>query len=267
MMMISSPFTHFMSLMNAYPPEVIGILSFFFCIASIFILFKYFGEHGLVLYGVIALLVANIQVLKAAQYSFYQEPIVLGTLAFSTTFLVMDILTEWYGPQAARRALWLSFSGCVLLIGFMFLTLSVRPLTLSDQSPYLHFNQAHEAIGVLFSPTPAIFAASLISYVISQYTDIGIYQWVKKLTHSQTLWLRTSLSNIVASAVDTLIFSLLAWVVFAPIPLDFHTVLYSYILGTYGFRLVVLLMNTPVMYLFRRYAQPKIREHDLISSL
>ena len=253
--MMPFDFTYLISSIHAYPPEIIGIFSFLFCITCIFILFRYFGEQGLVLYTVIALLAANIQVLKAAQYSFYHSPLVLGTLAFSTTFFVMDILTEWYGPRAARRAIWLSFSGCLLMMGFMFLTLSVRPLQLTFASPDAHFNQAHQAIATLFLPAPAIFMASLISYVISQYSDVAIYQWIKGVTHHRALWLRTSLSNIIASLIDTIIFNVLAWVVFAPISTDFNTLIYTYMLGTYGFRLIVLLMNVPIMYFFRRYAR------------
>ncbi|MGI4850465.1 MAG: queuosine precursor transporter [Janthinobacterium lividum] len=263
--MISFDFTSLTVFLNTYPPEVIGIMSFAFCIISIFVLFHFFKEQGLVLYAVIALIAANIQVLKAAQYSFYSYPIVLGTLAFSTTFLVMDILTEWYGAGAARRAIWLSFSGCLLIMGFMFLTLSVSPLQLALESPDAHFNCAHNAIATLFSPTPAIFTASLISYVISQYSDVGIYQWIKKLTYHQALWLRTSISNVIASLIDTIIFSTLAWVIFAPHPLDFDTLVYTYMLGTYGFRLIVLLMNIPVMYVFRRYAQPKVTPNVSLS--
>ena len=258
---MSLSFVSLTTLLNTYPPEAIGVLSFIFCISSLFILFRYFGEQGLILYSVIALIAANIQVLKAAQYSFYPHPIVLGTLVFSTTFLVTDIITEWYGVKAARRAIWLSFSGCILIISFMFLTLSVSPLDISPESPDAHFNRAHQAIAVLFSPTPTIFLASLISYVISQYSDVAVYEWVKKITAHRALWLRTSLSNVMASFIDTVLFNILAWVILAPTPLDLKTLVYTYMLGTYGFRLSILLLNIPVMYILRRYGPVKGISH------
>jgi queuosine precursor transporter len=253
--------------MNTYPPEGVGIISFVFCALSILTLFRFFGENGLILYSVVALLAANLQVLKAGQYSFFDQPVVLGTLVFSSIFLVMDMLTEYYGPHAARRAVWLSFSGCILMTGLMTLTLGVRPLDLSPHSPYLSFNTAHQAISVLFLPAPAIFAASLLSYIISQYTDIWIYQCIKTLTQARALWLRTTLSNILASLLDNIIFSTLAWVVFAPSPVDFNTLVYSYILGTYCFRLLASLANAPVMYLSRSLARTKKNMNVTLSAL
>lgn len=260
--MVSFDFSSLIDLMNTYPPEGVGVISFFFCTISILTLFRLFGESGLVLYIIVAFLSANLQVLKAGQYSFYDQPIVLGTLVFSSTFLVMDMITEYYGVHAARRAVWLSFGACVLMTGFMMLSLGVRPLTLTPDSPYLCFNRAHDAISVLFLPAPAIFAASLISYVISQYTDIGIYQFIKVLTKTRALWLRTALSNILASLMDNVIFSTLAWVVFASHPIDGKTLFYSYILGTYGFRLLLSILNIPVMYLSRLLVQEK-RKFDV----
>lgn len=257
LIMISFDFRHLVDFMNTCPPEAIGMISFFFCILSILALFRIFGERGLVLYIVVAFLSANLQVLKAGRYSFYDQPIVLGTLVFSSTFLVTDMITEYYGVQAARRAIWLSFGSCILMTGFMMLALGVRPLNLTPESPYLCFNKAHDAISVLFLPAPAIFAASLISYIISQYTDIGIYQFIKVLTQTRALWLRTALSNILASLLDNIIFSTLAWVVFTSSPVDGKTLFYSYILGTYGFRLLLSILNIPVMYLSRFLAQEK----------
>jgi uncharacterized integral membrane protein (TIGR00697 family) len=252
--MVSFNLKSIIAAMNACPPEVIGIGSFIFCIVSILLLLRCFGEYGLLLYVIVALLTANIQVLKATQYSFYDHPIVLGTLVFSSIFLVMDIITEYYGPHAARRAVWLSFAGYIIMIGLMLLTLGVRPLDLPcGDSPYHCFNKAHQAIAVLFLPAPAIFGASLISYIISQHTDIWIYQFIRKLTKERSLWLRAGLSNALAALLDNIIFSTLAWVIFSSSPIDIKTLFYTYILGTYGFRLLLSLVNIPVIYLSRYF--------------
>ena len=61
-----------------------------------------FGEIGLYIYSAIAIIVANIQVLKLVKFSFFSEPIALGTVLFASTFLCTDILAEYYGAKKAR---------------------------------------------------------------------------------------------------------------------------------------------------------------------
>ena len=51
--------------------------------------------------------------------------------------------------------------------------------------------------------------------------------------------------------IDNTIFSVLAWVVFAPEPLDFYTLVFTFILGTYLLRIVVAFVDTPFVYLAR----------------
>jgi hypothetical protein len=43
----------------------------------------------------------------------------------------------------------------------------------------------------------------------------------------------------------------LAWVVFAPEPVGWEALFFTYILGTYGLRVVLSLLDTPFMYLSR----------------
>ena len=89
---------------------ILLILSFF----SILIFLKLFGEIGIYIYSIIAIIVANIQVLKIVDFPFFENPIALGTVLFSSTFLCTDILTEYYGSKSARKNILLSFSGFLL---------------------------------------------------------------------------------------------------------------------------------------------------------
>ena len=62
-------------------------------------------------YTVLAIIVANIQVLKIVNFPFFENPIALGTILFSTTFLTTDILTEYYGVKSARKNILIGFLG------------------------------------------------------------------------------------------------------------------------------------------------------------
>ena len=55
------------------------------------------------IYTVIAVIGANIQVLKIVDFPFFSNPIALGTILFASTFLTTDILTEYYGSKFAKK--------------------------------------------------------------------------------------------------------------------------------------------------------------------
>ena len=82
---------------------------------GIILLFKLFGKNGLYVYNIVAVLAANIQVLKGMQLSFTNGPVALGTVVFSSTYLCSGILTEHYGKDAAKHNVWFCFAAQVLM--------------------------------------------------------------------------------------------------------------------------------------------------------
>ena len=89
---------------------------------------RLFGPAGIYIYMAIAIVGANIQVLKPVQFSVYSHPIALGTILFTSTFLCTDILAEFYSPKTARKAIFLGFAAMLLMTIFMTLNLGFRPL-------------------------------------------------------------------------------------------------------------------------------------------
>jgi len=194
-------------------------------------------------YSSLAVVVANLQVQTATLYSFFSEPVALGTVVFSSIFIVSSILTEYYGKATAQKAVWLSFTGMILVTFFMLLTIGFKPAP--------GFTEAHQAMCVLFLPAPALVAASLIAYAVGQLNDIWIFSTLSRLTRGRFLWLRTLLATMVGAFLDNLVFSVLAWMVFAPHPLPWGTVFFTYVLGTYFLRVLVAIVGIPFVYLAR----------------
>jgi hypothetical protein len=242
--------------LNSLPPELVEGFLLLACAGTILTLLYFFGALGLSVYIPLAVVISNIQALKAVQFSFFSTPIALGTVVFTSTFLTSDILTEFYGKKVAQKAVWLGFSAALIVTVFMILTLGSTPLNI-DVSSHARFLKSHQAITTLFIPAPALFTASLFSYLISQYSDIWIYQTLKKITHEKWIWLRANASMMISALLDNIIFSTLAWYVFAPEPLDIKTLVFTYILGTYIIRLVVSLANTPILYACQYIMQRK----------
>lgn len=226
--------------MQTLPTELLAFITFISCAASILLLFRLFGAIGLYLYNAVIVLLANIQVLKMATFWLSPEPVALGTVAFATTYLASDILTEHCGKAVARRGVWLSFAGHILMTVMMVVTLGYA-VPKGDK--------IQEAMMSLFTPSPRILLAGLLAYAISQLLDISLFDWVARLTKRRWLWLRTNVATLLSGLVDNALFSVFAWVLFNPAPISVYSLIFTYILGTYVSRALVAFMSTPVIYL------------------
>src|SRR3989338_1238903 len=179
---------------------------------GILVFHRLYGLVGLYAYTIIAVIASNFQVLKSSYFGSLGEPVALGTVLFASTFLATDLITEHYGKEKAKSCIGLVFSTQVLISLFMVFAIAFKPF---EEASNL---KVHESLEILFLPSGRILVASLVSYVLSQWVDISIFQYVKTLTSGRFLWLRTNLSTLVSGFVDNLTFSFLAWVVFSPTP-------------------------------------------------
>lgn len=239
--------------LHAAPPELLLLFQALFCFGVILVMARLFGAAGLYLYIAVAVIAANVEVLKAVQFGFYDHPVAMGTVLFGSTYLATDILTEHYGRDAARRAVFLSFAAYLLFTLMMVLTLGFRPMSVEQAGADMAWAlPMQDHMVALFTPAPALFAAGMTAYLTSQLFDVWVYQRIRGVTGEKHLWLRNNGSTMLSSLVDNVIFSVLAWVVFAPDPVGWDALLFTYILGTYGLRVALSVLDTPFMYLSRR---------------
>ncbi len=159
----------------------------------------------------------------------------VGMIPFPVTFLLTDLLNEFYGKKLARA---------VTLVGFVCAALTVGLVNLAGVVPFAPFSAiSPESFENVFLTSNRIFAASLVAFLISQYTDIGVFHVIKKLTHNRYLWMRATGSTAVSQLIDTCVIQTLAWVgtpVQSKIP--------NIILTSYAVKLVVAIALTPLIY-------------------
>jgi queuosine precursor transporter len=242
---------------NALPTESMLVIE----LAVIFSLIPFmlrFGAAGMFIFIAVGILAANIQVLRAASFSFYAVPIPLGTVAFSATYIATDVLTEYYGRAVARKAVWLGFSAMLLMTVMMVLVMGYKPLSAEEAGPDLMWAIANdEHIRALYLPQATLLVAGLFSYLVSQLNDIFVFQKIRQLTGRSQLWVRACGSTAVSALVDNTVFSTLAWYVFPRIlgqtdqAVDLYTLIFTFILGTYWIRLAMALMEAPAIYAAR----------------
>tara|TARA_B100001123_G_C15328560_1_gene1030410 strand:+ start:2528 stop:3340 length:813 start_codon:yes stop_codon:yes gene_type:complete len=250
-------FEKFVLIYNDFSPIYTWFVFLLFCFISILIFLKLFGEIGLYVYSVIAIIAANIQVLKLVEFSFFSEPIALGTALFASTFLCTDILAEYYSPKKARINILIGFSGFLFMTILMLFTLGFKPLnSLTAGENYAWALNIQDSLLNIFLPFPTFFAASMIAFLISQFFDVWFFDWISDLCNKRFLWFRNNVSTICSSLIDNFIFSIFAWIIFNPNPLDFYNVIFTFVLGTYILRVVIAVIDTPFIYL-SKYFIPK----------
>jgi len=247
-------FSGFVIYLNQNPIIFTWLIFLFFCLSVILLFLKLFGEVGIYIYTSIAIIVANIQVLKIVDFPTFSNPIALGTILFSTTFLGTDILTEYYGTKFAKKNILIGFSSFLLMTMFMLFTIGFTPLDASiTKDDYLWALSIQNNLLAIFLPFPTFFAASMIAYLFSQFFDVWFYDKISKYTNKKFLWIRNNISTMTSALLDNFIFSLFAWIILNPNPLDFNTVLFTFILGTYVLRIIIAILDTPFIYLAKYF--------------
>jgi len=241
-------FINFTSYLGSLNTFVVWIVLLFFCFSSILFFLKLFSFAGLYVYSALAVIIGNIQVLKTVDFFYSPEPVALGTILFSSTYLCTDILSEHFGKDKAQKNVLISFVSFLFVTIVMLVTIGFNP-SANDL--------VQDSLENIFTPMSRFFIASMIAYLVSQYFDVWIYSTIKNLTMNRFLWLRNNLSTILSSLIDNTVFSILAWIILNPNPETFYNVIMIYILGTYILRIFIAFIDTPFMYLSKIFLPRK----------
>ena len=257
--LISSTPQNIINLISNQNTEVVWFIMLILCFLSILVFLRLFGYVGLYVYSAIAIIAANIQVLKQANFNFFSSinekiipfyepsPIALGTILFASTFLCTDILSEYYGKEKARKNVLIGFCSFFLMTILMLVTIGIQPA--EDE----WVSMVQESLAILFTPMTSIFVASMIAYLISQYFDIWFFSYLKTVSSNKLLWLRNNVSTAVSSLIDNTIFSIFAWIILNPNPFPLSDVIMTFILGVYLLRVFIALLDTPFIYLAKYF--------------
>jgi len=244
--------------LNGLSPELVLVIDILACNLGVLLMLRLFGKHGLFAFIVVAILMANIQLMKVVEFGFFTDPVALGTVVFTASYFATDALTEFYGRAAARRGIMIGFASYLLATIFLLIGMGYPPLTPEQaHGDFVWALPFHEHILALFLPAPAFLIAGMTSYLISQFNDMWVFLLLRRVTHARLLWLRTTGSTAISGLIDNTVFSLLAFMVLAPVPVPWHALIFTYILGTYLLRLALAFLESPFMYLARRCLPPE----------
>lgn len=172
------------------------------------------------------------------------HPFVLtvGMIPFPITFLLTDVLNEFYGKRAARFVTLLAFGLAVLAYTFIFIagSIPIAPLT---TKPDWH-GVTEQAFQTVFLGSQRILLSSMVAYVVAQFVDIFVFHALKRLTQNRLLWLRATGSTAVSQLIDTVVINFVAWSGL----LGFDTIV-NMVMSSYLVKILIAIGLTPAVYL------------------
>lgn len=159
-----------------------------------------------------------------------------GILTFPLCCIITDLLTEIYGFNRARQAVWTTMVCTGLFAGFTQLALFWPP---ADFWPH------QEAYATIFSTSWRIALAGILAWYFGEIVNAYVVSRMKVLQQAKQMGTRFIGSTVVGQFVDTAIFALVAFYgVFSNA--DLLTLFLSGWLFKVGYEIVALPITIPV---------------------
>ena len=165
----------------------------------------------------------------------------VGLLAFPVTFILTDILNEFYGQKVTRQVTYIAFAIVGLTFATIYASAAMRwsSLSLSDDWQGV---KPHD-FDVVFTQATRIQLASMVAFLVGNLIDIKAFHVIKKYTGERMLWLRSTGSTAISQLVDTAVISALVWGTKITLS-DYVTV----VVTSYVIKLFAAIIVTPVIY-------------------
>ncbi len=186
----------------------------------------------------------------AGPYTFVTHSV--GMLSFPITFLLTDLVNEYYGRTGARRLtyLGLAMAGLAFVLIYAARVTPISPISPIPQSSF----------DAVFAMSNRLYIASLTAYFVGQMCDIWLFGVLKRATRGRWVWLRATGSTVVSQAIDSfLVTSILLASTINPstkTAYSWHEIIETATTG-YILKFLIALALTPIIYLGRWV----LREH------
>lgn len=215
------------------PNELLWLLFLIIDFSLALLAIYFFGRKALFVIIAADIIVCNIQVLKTIEI--FGMVATLGNILYGSIFLATDLLGEAFGKKEAQRGVWLGFFALLFMTISMQFALLFKP----HESDFIH-----QSLVNIFGLIPRVAFASVVAYLASQFHDVWAFHFWKDKTKGRHLWLRNNASTFVSQAIDSVVFVMIAFYgVFE------KNILISILLTTYLIKVLVALLDTPVIYL------------------
>lgn len=167
--------------------------------------------------------------------SFDEVIMTAGVIAFPITFIITDLLNEYFGKPGIKFVTYLGMMMIMFEFGLIQIAMSVPTASISPVPD--------EAFNTVFGASGRIIVGSLVAYLIGQLADISLFHWLRKLTDGKHLWLRATGSTFGSQFLDTFIVLFIAF--YGPMTLS---TIIAVTLFNYAYKFIVAVLITPLIY-------------------
>jgi uncharacterized integral membrane protein (TIGR00697 family) len=173
----------------------------------------------------------------------------VGSIWFPITFLLTDVINEFYGSEGART---------ITFIGFWMAIFAFAVLLVARLIPAAPFSPISQGMfDNVFGNANRIFVASLVAYLVGQLVDISIFQFAKQMTQSRHIWLRSTGSTLVSQLIDTLVVTYIAF--YRKIP---TAQLHRAATTSYAVKVLLAVGLTPVIYAMHSFIHRRLHASE-----
>lgn len=161
-----------------------------FCIFTVIAAPYFLGKIGLASLYIFYIMMS--QVLINIRIDVFDITIVVGGVMFAALSVSIDVMTEFYGKEFARKIINLGAASLVCL--FIIINL-IKLLPLEN-------NEFTNSYILLFSNQNRVITADLFfSYFLFQKVDVLIFEFLRRKTKGRHLWLRGGMSTVISQTL------------------------------------------------------------------
>jgi queuosine precursor transporter len=160
----------------------------------------------------------------------------VGMIAFPLTFVLTDVLNEFYGARAVRFMTYVGLAMLLLTYAILWTASSLRAASYTPYPP-----QWFQGI---FGSSLRLIIASLTAYLAGQLLDIALFVSFKRWARGRYIWLRATGSTVVSQLVDTIVVQFINFAGVLAVS-DIWTLAQN----SYVLKLILAIALTPAIYL------------------
>lgn len=181
---------------------------------------------------------------------FYTFELSVGVIFYPITFIITNLITEFFGKDRARF--------CVRLAVAMSCVIALIIQVLDNLTATTWSKVDDQTFSKVFGIYGVVLISSLIANYTAQSVDIRLYLFIKRVTRAKYLWMR-NIGTAISLFVDTSIVISLITIFGKRIP---YEQMFPLILNSYSFKLLFLICSTPVFYLLVNAIKHRISNTD-----
>jgi queuosine precursor transporter len=194
------------------------------------------GKATLTAWIALQAILANLFVIK--QICFFGFNVTCSDVFAIGSIFGLNLLREYYGQNAAKKALWTCFFAMIFFVMMAQIHLFYLPSS---------FDTAHPAFAMILSSSPRLLLVSLTVFILVQQIDLRLFGMLKEKFRTLPLSLRNAFSVSATQFLDTFLFS-----VFGLWGLVAH--LFDIILIGVLVKLLVIALMSPLIHFSKRFA-------------